>query len=116
MDLFINKLVEAKPYKVIISNKTDKENEFNKIVITLKLIKNTPMYQIEKFTDTQAFHININEADLENAITEYLNGQYKQLNAWSEDFEFSLKISKKGKPLTNIKRIHLHQRINLVVL
>ena len=32
------------------------------------------MYQIEKFTDTQAFHININEADLENAITEYLNG------------------------------------------
>ena len=104
MDLFINKLVEAKPYKVIISNKTDKENEFNKIVIALKLIKNTPMYQIEKFTDTQAFHININEADLENAITEYLNGQYKQLNAWSEDFEFSLKISKKGKPLTNIKK------------
>ena len=96
MDLFINKLVEAKPYKVIISNKTDKENEFNKIVIALKLIKNTPMYQIEKFTDTQAFHINTNEADLGNAITEYLNGQYKQLNAWSEDFEFSLKISKKG--------------------
>ena len=104
MDLFINKLVEANPYKVIISNKADKENEFNKIVIALKLIKNTPMYQIEKFTDTQAFHININEADLENAITEYLNGQYKQLNAWSEDFEFSLKISKKGKPLTNIKK------------
>ena len=104
MDLFINKLVEAKPYKVIISNKTDKENEFNKIVITLKLIKNTPMYQIEKFTDTQAFHININETDLENAIYEYLNGQYKQLNAWSEDFEFSLKITKKGKPLTNIKK------------
>lgn len=104
MDLFINKLVEAKPYKVIISNKTDKENEFNKIVITQKLIKNTPMYQIEKFTDTQAFHININETDLENAIYEYLNGQYKQLNAWSEDFEFSLKITKKGKPLTNIKK------------
>ena len=36
MDLFINKLVEAKPYKVIISNKTDEENEFNKIVIALK--------------------------------------------------------------------------------
>ena len=104
MDLFINKLVEAKPYKVIISNKKDKENEFNKIIITLKLIKNTPMYQIEKFTDTQAFHININETDLENAIYEYLNGQYKQLNAWSEDFEFSLKITKKGKPLTNIKK------------
>ena len=64
MDLFINKLVESKPYKVIISNKTNKENEFNKIVITLKLIKNAPMYQIEKFTETQAFHVNINETDL----------------------------------------------------
>ena len=104
MELFISKLIESKPYKVILSNKVDKANEFNKIVITQKIIKNAPMYQIEKFTDTQAFHININETDLENVLTEYLNGQYKQLNAWSEDSEFSLKITKKGKPLTNIKK------------
>ena len=34
MHLFISKLIEEKPYKVILSNKSDKTNEFNKIVIT----------------------------------------------------------------------------------
>ena len=73
MDTFIKKLIADKPYKLILSNKASKENEFNKVVITKKVIKNTPMYQIEKFTNTQAFHININEADLENILNEYLN-------------------------------------------
>ena len=103
MDTFIKKLIADKPYKLILSNKASKENEFNKVVITKKVIKNTPMYQIEKFTNTQAFHININEADLENILNEYLDVQYKQLNAWGEEYEFSLKITKKGKVLTNIK-------------
>lgn len=103
METFIQRLVTDKPYKIILSNKASKENEFNKVVITKKVIKNTPMYQIEKFTETQAFHININEADLEKILNEYLDVQYKQLNAWGEEYEFSLKITKKGKVLTNIK-------------
>ena len=103
METFITKLLADKPYKLILSSKANKENEFNKIVITKKIIKNAPMYQLEKFTDTQAFHINIGITDLENALNEYLNTQYKQLNAWGEEYEFSLKITKKGKVLTNIK-------------
>lgn len=103
METFIEKLIADKPIKIILSNKASKENEFNKVVITKKVIKNKPMYQIEKFTDTQAFHININEADLKNILSEYIDIQYKQLNAWGEEYEFNLKITKKGKVLTNIK-------------
>ena len=68
---FIPQILEEKPYKIVLSNKTNVSNEYNKIVITLKIIKNLPMYQIEKFTDTQAFHINITEPDLENILIEY---------------------------------------------
>ncbi len=104
MNLFIDKLVSEEPYKIIISNKSDKSNEFNKIVISKIVLKDTPMYQIEKFTDTQAFHINISICDLETTIVEYMANSYKQLNAFTTKHEYSLKISKKGKLLTNIKK------------
>jgi SAM-dependent methyltransferase len=104
MNLFIDKLVSEEPYKIIISNKSDKSNEFNKIVISKIVLKDTPMYQIEKFTDTQAFHINISICDLETTLVEYMANSYKQLNAFTTKHEYSLKVSKKGKLLTNIKK------------
>ncbi|MBE5935684.1 MAG: SAM-dependent methyltransferase [Lachnospiraceae bacterium] len=104
MDLFIDKLISEQPYKIILSNKTNKDNEFNKIIITSKIIKGISMYQIEKFTGTQAFHININSTELENVLYQYIPNDYKQLNGFSNNFEFNLKVTKKGKFLTNIKK------------
>ena len=104
MNLFIERIIKEKPYKIILNNKSNKENEFNKIVITAKFLKNSPIYQIEKFTDTQAFHININYNDLENVLIEYMTNSYRKLHAFTEKHEFSLKISKKGKILTNITK------------
>ena len=104
MNIFIDKLVNDDPYKIIISNKSDKSNEFNKIIISKIMLRDTPMYQIEKFTDTQAFHINISINDLESTLVEYIPNSYKQLNAFTNKYEYSLKVSKKGKILTNIKK------------
>ena len=103
MNIFIQSLIQDDPYKIVLSNKSSKDNEFNKIVITKKNIKGSIMYQLEKFTNTQAFHKNITINELENTLIDYMTNSYKQLNAFSIYREYSMKVSKKGKVLTNIK-------------
>lgn len=103
--------------KIVISNKRNKSNEFNKIVIQLKISEKGNTYQFEKYTDKQVFHDNL---DLDVAIertTEFLMDSFKQLDAWSEDEEFIIKLSKKDKlfyssrPLKNkVKVITSHNR------
>ena len=41
----------------VISNKKDKEEKYNKIVILLKENSKKKYYQIEKYTDKQVFHV-----------------------------------------------------------
>lgn len=94
---FINQIVQEELIKIVISNKKNKEEKYNKINILLKINNNgKKYYQVEKFTDKQVFHENIDLESLEEKINEYLVN-YKQLSAWSADISFDLKISKKGK-------------------
>lgn len=86
--------------KIVISNKSNKEIEFNKIHINIKESKGKKFYQIEKFTDKQAFHENIEVEELNEKVIELFN-DFKNLNAWSEDFTYDMKISKKGKVFLN---------------
>lgn len=81
------------PYQYIISNTEKKDEKFNRIVINLK----NEGYQVEKFSKEQVFHENIIKKDLISFISGAFEKKYKQLNAWSEDFEFMIRISKKGK-------------------
>ena len=55
----IKEIVEQDIVKVVISNKKDKENKYNKININFKESKNKKYYQVEKYTDKQVFHENI---------------------------------------------------------
>ncbi len=86
--------------KIVISNKSNKETEFNKININIKENKRKKFYQIEKFTDKQAFHENIEVEELSQKVIE-LFSDFKNLNAWSENFTYDMKISKKGKVFLN---------------
>ena len=45
--------------KAVISNPKSKSAEFKKIVLTLKSIGGAEKYQIERFTDKQVFHENV---------------------------------------------------------
>ena len=85
--------------KIVISNKINKENKYNKISIFLKENKKKEYYQIEKYTDKQVFHENIEKEELRDKILEFVYNNYKQLNGWSEKTTFDMKISKKGKIL-----------------
>lgn len=54
-------------------------------------------YQIEKFTEKQAFHGFCERAEMKNEAEGLLGMGYRQLDAWDRQFHYCLKISKKGK-------------------
>ena len=95
----IDDMLNDELIKIVISNKINKENKYNKISIFLKENKKKEYYQIEKYTDKQVFHENIEKEELRDKILEFVYNNYKQLNGWSEKATFDMKISKKGKIL-----------------
>ncbi|MGL4449576.1 MAG: class I SAM-dependent methyltransferase, partial [Sarcina sp.] len=70
---------------------------FNKISVALKESKDKSFYQIEKFTDKQVFHENVSKEELRDRLFTLTEGNFKNLNAWSTECTYDLKISKKGK-------------------
>ncbi|GEA33402.1 class I SAM-dependent methyltransferase [Clostridium diolis] len=100
----IKEIIEDNVIKLVISNKTNKNFEYNKIVIYLKENNKRTYYQIEKYTDKQVFHENIDTDILEDRIIEYVEPNYKQISAWSNSASFEVKISKKGKVLLSKKK------------
>ena len=93
----IEKIVEGKAFKIVISNKKNKDEKYNKINVNFKENKDKEYYQIEKYTDKQVFNENIDVCKLQEKLIDYMSNSYKQMSAWSEDATFDLKISKKGK-------------------
>ncbi|CEO04553.1 SAM dependent methyltransferase [[Clostridium] sordellii] len=98
--------------KVVISNKLNKDIEYNKINIELKEKNNTEYYQVEKYTDKQVFHENIEKDMLNEKMLEFIDGNYKQVGAWSEEYTYDLKISKKGKVFLGRKKSDNSKLVN----
>ena len=93
----IEEMLKEELIKIVISNKQNKEVKYNKIVFLLKENKKEKYYQIEQYTDKQVFHENIKCEELTSKLLEYIEGNYKQVSAWSNEATFDMKISKKGK-------------------
>ena len=108
----IDEIMKSGLIKAVISNKLNKEVEYNKINITLKEKNNSEYYQIEKFTDKQVFHENIEKHILRDKVLEYLSKDYKQLSAWCSEKTFDMKISKKGKVLLSKKKSNNNAVVN----
>ncbi|WP_018592160.1 class I SAM-dependent methyltransferase [Terrisporobacter glycolicus] len=108
----INEICKDNIIKVVISNKKNKEIKYNKIAFQLKEKNNKEYYQIEKFTDKQVFHENIEIKDLSDKILEYMKESFKQLNAWSNNTTYDVKISKKGKLFLGKKKNNNENVVN----
>ena len=100
----INEICEDNIIKVVISNKKNKQIKYNKIVFQLKEKNNKEYYQVEKFTEKQVFHENIDKKELNDKILEYMKEDFKQLNAWATNTTYDVKISKKGKVFLGKKK------------
>lgn len=101
---YLQMICKEQPYKLVISNPVNRKAEFRKIVIHLFQQQGRFRYQIEKFTEKQAFHINIEVSDLYEILLTYFGPEYLQIGAWTTAWEYQGKISRQGKLLQNRRR------------
>jgi SAM-dependent methyltransferase len=93
----IDEITKEQIIKLVISNKINKDVDYNKIIFILKENNSKEYYQVEKYTDKQVFHENIDSDLLKEKVLEYTIDNYKQVSAWSSITTFDLRVSKKGK-------------------
>ena len=90
----LEELLSLPLVRLTVSN--PRGGEYKKITARPMEVKGQPVLQLEKFTETQAFHENL-PMDQANHRLESLMEQYGQLDATCQGAVFCLKISKKGK-------------------
>ena len=86
-------------YQIVLSAPTDPEEAEKRIT----LIRRGLAWQIERFRNHQAFHENVEQDELIPLLLQLME-RFKQLNAWDAEYQYSLKLTKKGKPLFNRQR------------
>ena len=98
MITFLEKIVNNKPLKIVISNPTC--GDIKKVSVRPAVIGGKEVWQFESFTKTQVFHENVET----QALAETVIKVFRQLDAFCSEREFSLKITKKGKMLTSSRK------------
>lgn len=91
----LNSIFSDQIKKVILSNQKTKESSYRKIAIEWK----GSFYQVEKLTEKQAFHENVELDRISIYSEECLKKGFGQMSAWSDTAEYNIKITKKGKVL-----------------
>lgn len=90
---YVEEILAARPYKIVISKPFSKAQANTKVNILLK----KGYYQVERYTKTQVFHENMAFSRASSCCIQYLSEEFLQMNAWSNQCEFSILISRKGK-------------------
>ena len=90
---YLTQILSNPVHKMVLSHPKTKGEDYKKINISRK----KDYFQVEKYTDKQVFHENIKAEALVDKCMELVDGHYLQVNAWAEDTEYALLISKKGK-------------------
>lgn len=94
---FISAALSEGVYKFIISGRREPDFRFRKI--TFMLLEGDGEFFVERLTDKQAFHSRVPMAEAA-AELERCFGDFRQLNAWNERFEFTARLTRRGKLLT----------------
>ena len=92
-------------YQIVLSDPRDAEQEEKRVTLT----KRGLAWQIERFRNDQAFHETVEQEELLPMLAQLME-HFKQLNAWDPEHQYSLKRTKKGKPLFNRRRCLLKPR------
>ncbi len=104
--------LSRQPDKIVLSNPVDKTYTYKKIVIQVIVLKGKFVYQIEKFTDKQVFHENIDFPALQETIFVYFPSVFVQMSLFCAEGQWDYKMTKKGKLLFNahMKKISSKQQ------
>lgn len=92
---YLDKIWDDEIIKIVFSNCKNAEVLYRKVVIQ----KKETYFQIEKYTQKQVFHDNIEQKDIKQICAQFLENAFTQMNAWGKTGEYRLKISKKGTVL-----------------
>lgn len=90
---YINRIFANPVQKLVISKPVSKQSEFKKITVEMM----PKFYQIAKYTEKQVFHENIPFDKIAERCAEITDSNFLQVNAWTDDKEIYITISKKGK-------------------
>jgi hypothetical protein len=101
----INKIINCNTQRIIISNK-EPSSEYKKI--NIEKINN--IYHISKYTEKQVFNENIYFDTLNDFILNQMKN-FKQINSFDKEFEYTLKISKKNKVF--ISKVKNKNKLNI---
>ena len=90
--VWLNELILDNPLKFVISNKNKTDYMYKKITID----KIGEKFNISSYTEKQVFNSSLTSNELKKFLLESLEN-FKQINIWSEKFEYMIKVSKKNK-------------------
>lgn len=99
--IFLQKINPAEITRFICSNGKGEEAIYRKICIQ----KKQNGYQIENYTEKQVFHENIEKLDLQEICEKYQQMGYRQIDIFTDELQYTIKLSKKGKLLFGKNRI-----------
>ncbi|MEE1013578.1 MAG: SAM-dependent methyltransferase [Clostridia bacterium] len=117
MEAAIQELFASPLMKGVVSNPKG-ETEFRQV----RFRRLNHRYQVEKLTQKQAFHSDCDGAELAKLVEELLGQGFRQVDAWSQDMAYCLKVSKKGKATllkkgqSNVKPEAAHNRQKQYIL
>lgn len=90
---YINQVFINKPFRLIVSNPRNRSDSFSKATIEDK----GDYFQLEKQIGKQVFHENLTTDQLKLELDKLLSESFRQLNAFDDNTEYNLRISKKEK-------------------
>jgi len=93
------KLVQSDIERLVLSSPKSKSSIYRKMTVRPLLVQKQKMYQLERFTEKQAFQENIKPEELADALVKSLMEEFSQLDGWSRKGTHLIKVSKKGKVL-----------------
>jgi len=100
METFFN----AKIFKIILS--APKGEKFTRI----EILRNEKKYQASMYTRKQVFHSNHDFAGIKDFIGEHFGTDFSNYNAWDGEYEYSARVTKKGKILSSRKKSDARQK------
>lgn len=98
----ITKVLENMPEKLVLSNPVDRAYPYRKTVLSKILLKGVECYQVERFTDKQVFHENIEKERLKDVALSEFPVNYSQLNIFGTDKQWDFRMTKKDRLLFNV--------------
>jgi len=81
--------------KIIMSGMRSSANKYKKIIIVKKKIKGSDMFQLAKYTESQAFHENLPATGLKDRVLELFRNEFRYSVIWTVKHEHNIRTSKK---------------------